>query len=99
MQDIIDALAEQQAELACCSTGIDAVGMGATRRARAGRPSDVVVHLAQTDELASGAARAASRGAGAVERRDVGCPVESTTGVALMVERERRHRAPRRSTI
>jgi uncharacterized protein (TIGR03084 family) len=57
MQEVLDALRQQHAELAGLIEGLDAVGWQRPTRCDGWTVADVVLHLAQTDELALASAR------------------------------------------
>ena len=57
MDAIVDALAAQQAELAGLLADLEDAGWSAPTRCEGWDVADVVLHLAQTDELAVGSAR------------------------------------------
>lgn len=89
METIVAALAEQQAELAGVLDGLDATGWAAPSRCEGWSVADVVLHLAQTNEMAIGSvqgrfAETAAALAGGI--RPVGSIDE---GADLMVARDR----------
>jgi len=89
LEAIVDALAEQQAELSGLLCGLDGPGWRRPSRCDGWTVADVVLHLAQTDELALASAR--GRFAQAVEQLAGGLgPAASVDdGAARMVARER----------
>ncbi len=89
MDSVVEALAEQQSELAGILNGLAEAGWRAPTRCEGWNVSDVVLHLAQTDEMAiaSVAGRLAEVTAGLTDGLRGATSVDN--GVALMVERER----------
>ncbi|MEY2588161.1 MAG: hypothetical protein QOJ67_145, partial [Acidimicrobiaceae bacterium] len=56
MDEVIAALADQQAELSGLLSGLDETGWQRASRCDGWTVADVVLHLAQTNELAVGSA-------------------------------------------
>jgi uncharacterized protein (TIGR03084 family) len=88
MDAVVLALAEQQAELAVLLGGLSESGWHTPTRCE-GWVADVVIHLAQTDEMAvdSATGRFAARMADLSE--EAGRHLSIDAGAALMVERDR----------
>ena len=86
---ILPALAEQMAELAAVLGPLDEAGWAAPSRCPGWSVSDVVLHLAQTNEMAVGSlqGRLAEVVASLVEGAPAAADVDE--GAALMVDRER----------
>ena len=89
MQAILTALGEQHAELAALLDGLDDAEWGRATRCEGWSVADVVLHLAQTDELAT--ASAEDRFAEGLDVLAGGLTPERTVdgGAAAMVTRER----------
>lgn len=89
MDDVLTALAEQQAELGAILDGLDAAAWGRPTRCEGWDIGDVVLHLAQTDELASGSAE--GRYEEVMAGLAAGLPPAGSVddGVAAMVRRQR----------
>ena len=87
MDAIVDTLAAQQAELAGLLADLEDAGWSAPTRCEGWDVADVVLHLAQTDELAVGSARGRFT-AVAAELTEGAAPVGSVDdGATLMVAR------------
>jgi len=86
---ILPALTDQMAELAAILTPLDADGWAAPSRCPGWSVSDVVLHLAQTNEMAIGSLQ--GRMAEVVAALAEGAPATADVdeGAAVMVERER----------
>lgn len=95
MDAILTALAEQQAELTGLLDGLDDSGWKAPTRCDGWDVADVVLHLAQTNEMAIGSAMGrfdetlVELTAGLEARGDGGASPSVDEGAALMVEHER----------
>jgi uncharacterized protein (TIGR03084 family) len=89
MDEIVAALVEQQEELESLLATLDEDGWARPTRCEGWDVADVVLHVAQTDELALGSAQ--GRFAEAIDAltRDVGPAMDVDEGAALMVERQR----------
>ena len=89
MDEIVAALAEQQAELLGLLAGLDEAGWQRPSRCEGWTVVDVVLHVAQTNEMAI--ASATGRFANHVTEvgRNVGPAVDVDDGAALMVAAER----------
>ena len=93
MDSILAALADQHAELGELLAGISEAGWARDTRCEGWAVADVVLHLAQTDQLALSSAEGDF--AGAVARLTGGLPATSVDdGAATMVERERGQTGP-----
>jgi uncharacterized protein (TIGR03084 family) len=88
MREITSALREQQRELAGLLAGIDEDGWGRASPCEGWTVGDVVLHLAQTNELAL--ASAEGRFAAGLGDLSGGPAGDVDEGAALMVERDRR---------
>jgi uncharacterized protein (TIGR03084 family) len=89
VQAIVDALAQQQDELAGLLNGLDADGWAAPSACEGWSVADVVLHLAQTNEMAIGSAR--DELAEVTARLAEGLPPagDIDDGAGLMVAKER----------
>lgn len=88
MQKVVGALADQQAELASLVDALDEAAWLRPSRCEGWTVGDVVLHIAQTDELA--VASATGRLAGAIARPTDGAPGSDVDeGADRMVARER----------
>ncbi|MFL6205077.1 MAG: maleylpyruvate isomerase family mycothiol-dependent enzyme [Acidimicrobiales bacterium] len=89
MQEIVGALEEQQAELAGLLDGLDSDGWATPSACAGWSIADVVLHLAQTNEMATGSARGDLPAV--MERMTEGLrpATDVDDGAALMVEKER----------
>jgi uncharacterized protein (TIGR03084 family) len=89
MQEIVAALAEQQDELADLLADLDAAGWAAPSACAGWSVADVVLHLAQTNEMAVGSARGDL--AAVMDRLVEGLPPASDVddGADKMVAKER----------
>ena len=86
---VIEALEEQLDELRGLVSGLDEAGWGRPSRCEGWTIADVVLHLAQTNEMATGSA--SGRFAEVLERLTGGLPPSSSIddGAAAMVDRDR----------
>ena len=89
MDDIIAALAEQQAELSGLLAGLDEAAWQQLSPCEGWTVADVVLHLAQTNELAIGSARGQFAEALEELTAGVGPGRDIDDGAAQMVARER----------
>ena len=89
MDAVVTALAEQHAELSALLVGLDEPGWQRPSRCEGWTVADVVLHLAQTDELALASARGRFREAVAGLAGDVAPASSIDDGADLMVARER----------
>ena len=90
MDEILDALAEQHAELSRLLAPLDEAGWTAPSRCEGWDVADVVLHLAQTDQLAVGSATGRFAEVAAGLAGSSNGPVASVDeGVERMVARER----------
>jgi uncharacterized protein (TIGR03084 family) len=90
VESIVSALGEQQDELAGLLAGLDDEGWSCPSACRGWTVADVVLHLAQTNEMAIGSARGDLPGA--MARLTEGLPVTTgdvDDGAALMVAAQR----------
>ena len=90
MEEIVAALAEQQDELAGLLTDLDDAGWASPSACEGWSVADVVLHLAQTNEMAIGSARGDLPGA--MARLTEGVPATAgdiDDGAALMVAAQR----------
>ena len=89
MQDIIDALADQQAELAGVLDRIEPSDWERPSPCEGWSAADVVLHLAQTNEMAIGSAQ--GRLSAVLDQLTVGLPAAGDVdeGAGLMVEAQR----------
>jgi uncharacterized protein (TIGR03084 family) len=89
VDDILIALADQQAELGAILDGLGATEWARPTRCEGWDVRDVVLHLAQSDELAAGSAT--GRYEEVLAGLTAGVPLAASVddGVAAMVERER----------
>jgi uncharacterized protein (TIGR03084 family) len=89
MDEILTALAAQQAELSGLLDDLDEAGWQRPTRCEGWTVADVVLHLAQTNEMAIGSA--AGRFAEALDELTVGLPPSESVddGAAHMVARDR----------
>lgn len=89
MMDVIDALAEQQAELSGLLAGLDEAEWQLPSRCEGWRIADGVIHLAQTNDMATGSAQ--GRYLEVMTELTDGLPAAADVdeGVDLMVRRER----------
>src|SRR6187431_1938237 len=87
--DVMGALAEQQAELSGLLADLDDAGWARPSRCEGWSVADVVVHLAQTNDMATGSAR--GRFADALGELTGGLAGAASVdeGADLMVRRER----------
>jgi uncharacterized protein (TIGR03084 family) len=89
MDPAVGALAAQQAELAALVSGLDEAGWGAPTRCEGWDVADVVLHLAQTDEMALGSAMGRFAAVTADLAGGLSEVASVDEGAARMVERER----------
>lgn len=89
MDAIVESLAEQQAELADLLDGLTESGWHAPTRCERWDVSDVVLHLAQTNELALGSATGRFAEVSEELTSGMGPATSIDEGAALMVERQR----------
>lgn len=91
MREVVDALVAQQEELTALVAGLDADGWGLPSACAGWSVADVVLHLAQTNEMAIGSAR--SDFAGTLDRLTEGVEAEASrdidAGAAALVAHER----------
>jgi uncharacterized protein (TIGR03084 family) len=86
---IVEALAAQHAELAGLLDGLEEAGWHAPSRCEGWDISDIVLHLAQTDEMAIGSVTGRFIEVVAELTEGLRSATSVDDGVALMVERER----------
>ena len=89
MEEIVVALVEQQAELAGLLDGLDDEGWARPSRCEGWSVADVVLHVAQTNELAIGSATGRFDDALVALGRGGRTPTSVDDGAAIAVERER----------
>lgn len=89
MDDVVGALAAQQAELAGLLHGLADSDWHAPTRCEGWDVADVVLHLAQTNEMAIGSASGRFADVVAELGRDLGPADSIDVGAALMVENQR----------
>ena len=89
MDDVVGDLAAQQSELAGLLGDLPDPGWAAPTRCEGWDVADVVLHLAQTDELAVGSATGRFEEAAGALSRGTGGAVAIDDGAAMMVELER----------
>ena len=89
MDDVVADLAAQHSELAGLLDDLPDAGWAAATRCEGWDVADVVLHLAQTDELAVGSATGRFEEAARAMSQDTGVAVSIDDGAAMMVESER----------
>lgn len=89
MQDVLVDLADQQAELAALLEGLDDDGWARPTPCEGWDIADVVLHLAQTDEMAVGAATGRFDETLAALTHGIAPAADVDEGAARMVERDR----------
>jgi uncharacterized protein (TIGR03084 family) len=89
MDDIVGALAEQQAELLGLVDGLDDTGWQRPSRCEGWSVADVVLHIAQTNEMALASARGQFAEYLTEVGRNVGPATSVDDGADLMVKSER----------
>jgi uncharacterized protein (TIGR03084 family) len=87
--NVSEALAEQQDELSEILSGLDEQGWRTPSRCEGWTVADVVIHLAQTNEMAVGSARGRFAEALAELTGGVGAAADVDEGADLMVARDR----------
>ena len=89
MDDVITALAEQQGELSMLLRGSDGRGWARPSRCEGWSVADVVLHVAQTNELAIGSAQGRFVDAMTELTAGLATTADIDEGADLMVQRER----------
>src|SRR4051812_8298781 len=89
MDEIVAALAAQQAELLGLLAGLDQPGWARPSRCEGWSVADVVLHVAQTNEMAIGSATGRFMEATAELTQGIGPAADVDEGAARMVEHER----------
>ena len=89
MEEVVGALEEQQHELAALLDGLDESAWASPSACAGWSIGDVVLHLAQTNEMATGSARGDLAGVMARLTDGLRAATDVDDGAALMVEKER----------
>jgi uncharacterized protein (TIGR03084 family) len=89
VEEIVAAVTEQQAELDGLVAGLDEAGWSTPSACEGWSVSDVLLHLAQTNEMATGSARGDRARVMARMNEGLRAATDVDDGAALMVEKER----------